>query len=336
MKQLETRNVLWPAVKTVDGSQMIIYPIEVIRENTYFFVLFDNHPAHSMPVMEEILLVIGTILYKNLFVIYNEIWGGNVFLKRLIRAKEGNIAISQLLAEGKDHGLRMSTVYQIVIGRFMNLEKYQFNGIQLTHREEKYISSFHSLKKIFSRLYNKKLVMLGDVENWQYVLLLQGNCEKIDDELEYISRRIELVMNEKIIFFMGGMCQSLTEAVSSYWELNGSINHMTKTPDTRVVGYKAKNIEELLEEIPQNQSRTVCEETLKELAYPETDLQKELRKTLEVYLECGCSIAETSKSLFIHRNTVRYRIKKCEEILNMEITPSKPHFDLQLCLKLSR
>ena len=335
MGQLETRNVLWPAVKNVDGSQMLIYPIEFIRENTYFFIIFDNHPGSSMMVMEEILLMIGTMLYKSLYVIYNEIWKGNRFLNRMISINKSNWSISQILSEGKEYGLKLSLRYQIVIGKFIELDKYKFNNIQLTYREEKYISSFQSLKKIFSKLYYNKIVVLGDMDNWQYVLLIQGSCEGLHPELEKISRRIDRVISEKLLFFEGGMCHDITEAAASYWEVNDRIIRRKEQEGDRVVGYKAKNVSELLKEIPLDQSRKICQEMLKELAYPDNEFHKELRKTLEAYLECGCSITETTRKLFIHRNTVRYRIKKCEEILGMEISVEEPYFDLQLCLKLS-
>ena len=131
------------------------------------------------------------------------------------------------------------------------------------------------------------------------------------------------------------MCHDITEAAASYWEVNDRIISRKEFGDKRIVGYKAKNVSELLKEIPLDQSRKICQEMLKELAYPDNEFHKELRKTLEVYLECGCSITETTRKLYIHRNTVRYRIKKCEEILGMEISTEESYFDLQLCLKLS-
>ena len=143
------------------------------------------------------------------------------------------------------------------------------------------------------------------------------------------------VMNEKILFFEGGMCHDITEAAASYWEVNDRIISRKEFGDKGIVGYKAKNVSEHLKEIPLDQSRKICQEMLKELAYPDNEFHKELRKTLEVYLECGCSITETTRKLYIHRNTVRYRIKKCEEILGMEISTEESYFDLQLCLKLS-
>ena len=50
------------------------------------------------------------------------------------------------------------------------------------------------------------------------------------------------------------------------------------------------------------------------------------------YLDQQCEITKTAEMLFIHRNTVKYRIKKCEELLNNNI--DHPEFSLQLRVAL--
>ena len=42
-------------------------------------------------------------------------------------------------------------------------------------------------------------------------------------------------------------------------------------------------------------------------------------KTLQVYLVSGCNLAKSSKSLFLHRNTLAYHIEKIEDILGFSI-----------------
>lgn len=71
---------------------------------------------------------------------------------------------------------------------------------------------------------------------------------------------------------------------------------------------------------------------LRTLAYPQDEMSLELRKTLKVYLENHCSIINTSNKLFLHRNTIRYRIKKCQEILENDLTDPDYCFQLQLGL----
>ena len=50
--------------------------------------------------------------------------------------------------------------------------------------------------------------------------------------------------------------------------------------------------------------------------------------TLEAYLECNGNAQDASERLFIHRNTMRYRLDKIKHLLNMDLS------DLDVCLRL--
>ena len=73
--------------------------------------------------------------------------------------------------------------------------------------------------------------------------------------------------------------------------------------------------------------------TLKSLTYPSDETLLEFKNTLKTYLDLNCNITDTANALFIHRNTVKYRINRCEEILDRDITD--PNFSLQLRLSLA-
>lgn len=51
----------------------------------------------------------------------------------------------------------------------------------------------------------------------------------------------------------------------------------------------------------------------------DNEKQTALFKTLEVYISCNCDIDETASELFIHKNTLRYRLTRIEEILDIDI-----------------
>ena len=53
----------------------------------------------------------------------------------------------------------------------------------------------------------------------------------------------------------------------------------------------------------------------------------DLLRTLEVYLDENCNITTASERLFIHRNTMKYRIKKIEELTRSDLR------DLKTCMK---
>ena len=66
--------------------------------------------------------------------------------------------------------------------------------------------------------------------------------------------------------------------------------------------------------------------------YPIADSSLELLNTLRAYLECGRSLEATSKQLFVHANTVRYRLRRIQEILGEDATEPRTAFVLQVAL----
>ena len=60
----------------------------------------------------------------------------------------------------------------------------------------------------------------------------------------------------------------------------------------------------------------------------------ELIATLDCYFRCGQNLRLTADKLYIHKNSVIYRIKKIESLLNATLADSQTAFDLQLCLVL--
>lgn len=62
----------------------------------------------------------------------------------------------------------------------------------------------------------------------------------------------------------------------------------------------------------------------------------EFVKTLEAFLNCNCNIGLTSETLNVHRNTIKYRIKRIEEILNVDFADNNQCFNLRLAFKIKK
>ena len=79
----------------------------------------------------------------------------------------------------------------------------------------------------------------------------------------------------------------------------------------------------------------LAKQTLIEKIYkPLAENSVELLETLIAYLDCGRSLEATSKQLFVHANTVRYRLKRISEIIGWDATGAHEAFVLQVAMVL--
>lgn len=60
----------------------------------------------------------------------------------------------------------------------------------------------------------------------------------------------------------------------------------------------------------------------------------ELLNTLMTYLDTGRSLESTARELFVHANTVRYRLKRISELIGWDATGSREAFILQVAMVL--
>jgi purine catabolism regulator len=74
--------------------------------------------------------------------------------------------------------------------------------------------------------------------------------------------------------------------------------------------------------------------TLGEFDSPGLKNSEELLETLRVYLECQGNSVEAAAKLYIHRNTLRYRLERIEQILGRSLNSPEDRFSICLALKV--
>lgn len=79
----------------------------------------------------------------------------------------------------------------------------------------------------------------------------------------------------------------------------------------------------------------LAKQTLVENIYRPLSINSpELLETLSTYLETGRSLESTARELFVHPNTVRYRLKRISEVIGWDATGSREAFVLQVAMVL--
>lgn len=78
---------------------------------------------------------------------------------------------------------------------------------------------------------------------------------------------------------------------------------------------------------------TFCEETLSVLIDYDDKNGTELLQTLEVFFRCDASLRAAADALFLHRNSMAYRLRRISEITSLDLDNLEDRFRLQLALK---
>jgi hypothetical protein len=78
------------------------------------------------------------------------------------------------------------------------------------------------------------------------------------------------------------------------------------------------------------------QELIEEVYQPLAAAGGSLLETLSVYLDTGGTLEGTARLLFVHPNTVRYRLKRVTDLCSLSPTTPRDAFALRLCLAIGR
>ncbi len=135
--------------------------------------------------------------------------------------------------------------------------------------------------------------------------------------------------NEKDIFYGVGRETSIRDLSISYNEAIRSIGY-AKQHNVRMVEYAKLGIERLLYEVDKEILDMFMNDKLQQLYI----LDESFIETLRIFIDLNKNHKKTAEILHIHTNTLYYRLKKIEEILQIEFNNEKDWIDLVIAFRL--
>lgn len=187
------------------------------------------------------------------------------------------------------------------------------------------------LKSMFS---SQKGAYITAVDESSVILIKQlSETEDYEDlartaETIVSTMNTELLLNVKVSF--GTIVQELKDVSKSYKEAKmaldvGKIFYAQKN----VIGYNTLGIGRLIYQLPENLCRIFMQEIFGTNGMDELD--EEILNTINRFFENNLNVSETSRQLFVHRNTLVYRIEKLQKSTGLDIRT----FDDALTFKIA-
>ncbi|QJD85919.1 PucR family transcriptional regulator [Cohnella herbarum] len=305
--------------------EIIAYPINTDRHQGSLLVL--NPLLKSIPlprlVVEQVANIIGFEMMKRQAVKERSRRYKNEFFSDLI---EGRVASDQeIINRGKNYGLLNSSPYICVVAKEDQTTDHFPYRIEHRSAEDIYAKRdylYAQLKYEFTKL---GLPFVMFTKNDLIVLLFSS--QRTESSEEALLKRISTAQEQlyqrlsiPVSFGVGTPVEQLIDIPLTYSQAfdalqSGFLANMRMF----VQSYRAKETVDLLRLINNEDLIEFWRDSFKELLKKEDKEKEDLMKTLRVYLDNQCQIAETAKQLYIHRNTVIYRLDKCEQLTNRHL-----------------
>ncbi|EOT26325.1 PucR family transcriptional regulator [Enterococcus saccharolyticus] len=345
VKQLSQENIVLTQKKAtsllIEDSknkklQVAYYPVEI---NSYFphYLVILNPEQIPYPVsdfaIDQAKLVLSFMLYKNQKIQESLEHLKTDFLTRMIEYQQSSSTKERdWLDLGTNYGLIKARHYRIVY-----IACHSNDSEKIRYKEEESQLTFQWLQEALDpRIKDMSLFKIKNTNH--FALLIQHKLDDVETILLAIANEFKKIVGIQLVFGIGNIYDNIQQVAKSFIEAQNAYNEMllaTIDFEKPLTYYQPRGMRNLFEKINMTDIHYFCESTLKELAYPSEDSFIELRKTLKCYLDFQCEIAQTAKALFVHRNTVKYRIERCSQLLGKDIHDSVTSLDIRLALELS-
>ncbi|WP_163538465.1 PucR family transcriptional regulator [Gracilibacillus sp. YIM 98692] len=303
----------------VKSKDNIYYQIELQNEREKYGYLFIMIHSQSAITKEEELLFfqIGDILtdylakkkLSNPKQLLDQTF--SVLMQRLLNNEITTDYLREQL-KGENKALLSLPYWVIMTSDKLKMNQMNFQHIQKEIENHPYLQNYDTKHVIFK---GKMITMLFDSnqdkthyhKTNQFIIPLQEVLQASN-----MKHQISMTISKK------------KEKIEALYDSYKECLQAKQTAD--VMDYEdpvimCENLDfiSLFHHIPGHLSDSFYQNTLEAFLNQDTTYEKDMLTTLETYIECNGNIKEVASKLFVHRNTVVYRLEKVSTLLNIDL-----------------
>ncbi|WP_099157351.1 PucR family transcriptional regulator [Virgibacillus ndiopensis] len=184
-----------------------------------------------------------------------------------------------------------------------------------------------AFKEAINEIFTRQIPILWETDHSGIIVEEQTNST---DEATSYEQIIDILMSDlyvKINFFVGPFLHQLSDAKSYYVTLIQNAEKSFCRSEKKVITYVEAIPYLIVEKIGPAFRTMIAEIILKEIAD-----DHELLYTIETFIDCNLNISITAKELFMHRNSLQYRIDKFIEKTGIDIRDFNQAMTVHLAL----
>jgi len=281
--------------------------------------------------------VVALELIKEITIFEIENRHKNEFLEGLLSSDEKTR--NSYITKAKIFGLESIHKYGVVLLHVDELEKHFYDS-----PEENGAKSKNRLLKTIEVAAKPKGVKVisackGDVIT--LALAFENNVQDDYEKETCIGIAADIIQaikdNYNVTAFSGiGRCyKNIDDLWKSMEESKKALSFARIVNNSKIMHYDNLGIFRLLcMEHQESEIRKFYKETIESLCKYDEQKDGELIETLKMYFECGGNLKKVSERMYIHYNTILYRIHKIQQITNLDLSNANDRLNLEVSLKI--
>ena len=172
-----------------------------------------------------------------------------------------------------------------------------------------------------------------------FVKFIDNDSEEYQSSTEYAEFLRQSVYEEtgvSVTISVGGTVKTVADLSTSYAQAMTAVR-MCKAVNSKgdVHSFKEYMLIKMIEDLPKYKLNEYLE-TLLDLSAKEIFADEEMTNTAEEFLENSLNVSETSRKLYLHRNTLSYRLDKIEKATGLNIRKFSDAVTFRLITILSK
>ena len=279
---------------------------QLVQGYQYFKVFDNGSPEYIVMINgeDEEAYRIGKITafqIQNLLVAYKERFDGDNFIKNLLL---DNLLLVDIYSRAKK--LRIENNFPRVVFLIETEIDKEFNVVEIVR------SIFPTKQKDFVTAVDEKSIILVKE------LKEKDSKEEIDQISKHIYDTLSAEAMTSVYVAIGTVVNDLKNVSASYKEAKmalevGKIFEENK----KIVNYEQLGIGRLIYQLPAPLCKMFINEVLHGLSMDQFD--EETLTTVNKFFENNLNVSETSRQLYIHRNTLVYRLDKLQKMTGLDL-----------------
>lgn len=278
-----------------------------VLQGYQFFKVFDEHQLEYVILAkgdsDDVYMVgkLAAFQIKSLLVAYKERYDKDNFIKNLLL---DNLLLVDIYNRAKK--LHIQT----------NARRIVF---LIETKNEKDLTALETIKGLFA---GKKKDFITQVDEKNIILVKEIQPNEDYEDMEKVAKVILDMMNTeamtKVHVSYGTIVKELKDVSRSYKEAKMALDvGKIFYSDRSVIAYSSLGIGRLIYQLPM----PLCKMFIKEIFGDKTpdEFDDETIATINKFFENSLNVSETSRQLYIHRNTLVYRLDKLQKSTNLDL-----------------